>query len=133
MKRQFQAFERQQGQELSPSQLLEKIDAWPRWSKSTAYYNTVVAVLMRVYNGLLKGQFGRLGLDYERFDLTGGFEELEAFDPSLTLGPAVADLSLDGSGTAGTHQAAAMPSSPLCQVRRHFIAGLSSFSSGSAI
>ena len=85
MSREFQALARQQGQELNPRQRLAQIDALAPLVQATAYYNTVVAVLLRVYNALLKGQFGRLGLDYQRFDLTNDFEELDAFDPSSHL------------------------------------------------
>ena len=40
---------------------------------------------MRVYNRILKGQLGRMGVDFEGFDLTGGIQELERFDPNVHL------------------------------------------------
>ncbi len=85
MKCQFQPFELRQGRDLSPIQLLEKIDGLAPLVQETAYYNTVTALLMRVYSGLLKRQLGRLSVDFEEFDLTGGNEELEAFDPNAHL------------------------------------------------
>ena len=96
MKRQFRCFELQQGQELSAVQLLERIDDLAVLVQETAYYNTVIAVLMRIYNWLLKGQLDRLGVDLEGFDLTGGDEALEAFDPNVELAQlARVYLSLD--------------------------------------
>jgi len=85
MRRQFQPFERQQGQDLSPVQLLERIDGLAPLVQETAYYNTVIALLLRVYSGLLKGQLGRLSVDFEAFDLAAGNEELEEFDPNAHL------------------------------------------------
>jgi pyruvate,water dikinase len=64
---------------------LERIDGLAPLVQETAYHNTVIALLMRVYNGLLKGQLGRLSVDFEEFDLTGGDEELEEFDPNAHL------------------------------------------------
>ena len=85
MKRRLLPFELQGARELSPIQLLEKIDGLAPLVQEIAYYNTVTAMLVRVYSGLLKRQLDRLSIDFEGFDLTGGGEELEAFDPNAHL------------------------------------------------
>jgi pyruvate,water dikinase len=40
---------------------------------------------MQVYNQILKGQLGHMDVDFERFDVTGGMEELEPFEPNTHL------------------------------------------------
>jgi phosphoenolpyruvate synthase/pyruvate phosphate dikinase len=85
MERDLQAFELQQGEELTEEQLLERIDRLYPLAQEIAYYNTVIALLMRVYNRILKGQLGRMGVDFESFDLTGGIQELERFEPHVHL------------------------------------------------
>jgi pyruvate,water dikinase len=85
MESQFRPFELQQGEELSGDQLLERIDRLYPLVQETAYYNTVVALLMRVYNRILKGQLGRLGVHFESFDLTSGIQDLERFEPNAQL------------------------------------------------
>ena len=81
----FQSSELRKGEELSEAQLLERIDRLSSLVEETAYYNTVIALLMRVYNNILKSQLARLGEDFESFDLTGDMVELEQFEPNAHL------------------------------------------------
>ena len=85
MEREFQACELRKRQELSEHQLLERVDHLYPLAQETAYYNTVIALLMRVYNRILRAQLGRMGIDFESFDLTGGIGELERYEPSVHL------------------------------------------------
>jgi pyruvate,water dikinase len=85
MKSEFRPFELRRGEELSEDQLLERIDRLFPLVQETAYYNTVVALLMRVYNRMLKGQLARLGVHFESFDLTSGTREPERFEPNAQL------------------------------------------------
>jgi len=85
MERDLQAVELRQGEELSEEQLLERIDCLYPLAQETAYYNTVIALLMRIYNRILKGELSRMGVDFESFDLTGGIQALERFEPNVHL------------------------------------------------
>lgn len=85
MEKDLKAFELRQGEELTEEQLLDRVDGLYPLAQETAYYNTVIALLMRVYNWILKGQLGRMGVDFESFDLTGGIQELDRFEPSVHL------------------------------------------------
>jgi phosphoenolpyruvate synthase/pyruvate phosphate dikinase len=85
MEKDLQAFELRQEEELTEDQLLDRIDRLHPLAQETAYYNTVIALLMRVYNRILKGQLGRVGIDFESFDLIGGIQELDRFVPNVHL------------------------------------------------
>ncbi len=85
MEEQFGAFGGDRVTELSEEQLLDEIDRLYPLAQEAAYYNIVTPLLMQVYNQVLKGQLGRMGVDFERFDLTGGMRELEQFEPNVYL------------------------------------------------
>jgi phosphohistidine swiveling domain-containing protein len=81
----FQAFQEKQVGKLGEEQLLGEIDRLYPLAQETAYYNIVTPLLMQVYDRILKGQLGRLDVDFESFDLTGGMQELERFEPNVHL------------------------------------------------
>lgn len=81
----FRPLKLQRGEELSQAQLLERIDHLYPLAQETAHYNTVIALLMRVYNRLLRSQLSRMGVDFESFDLAAGMQELERVEPNLHL------------------------------------------------
>ena len=85
MEEEFQAFRGRQVAELSEGQLLDEIDRLHPLAQEAAYYNIVTPLLMQVYNRILKGQLGRVDVDFESFDLTGGMQELERFEPNVHL------------------------------------------------
>jgi pyruvate,water dikinase len=85
MEAKFQAFHDSPAAELTEEQLLEEIDRLYPLVQETAYYNTVTAMSMRVYNRMLKGQLDRMDVDFESFDLTGGMQELQRFEPNAHL------------------------------------------------
>jgi pyruvate,water dikinase len=62
---------------------LERIDSLGPLVQEAAYYNTIVALSLRTYDALLRGQLDRLGIDLEDVDL--GSDELVAFDPNAHL------------------------------------------------
>jgi len=85
MEETFQAFRGKRVAELSEEQLLDEIDRLYPMAQEAAYYNIVTPLLMQVYNRILKGQLDRVGVDFESFDLTGGMQELERFEPNVHL------------------------------------------------
>lgn len=85
MEKDLQGFELWQGEELTEEQLLDRIDRLYPLVQETAYYNTVIALLMRTYNRILKGQLARMGVDFESFDLTSEIEGLDRFEPNVHL------------------------------------------------
>jgi phosphohistidine swiveling domain-containing protein len=85
MEEEFRAFRGKQVVERSEEQLLDEIDRLYPLAQEAAYYNIVTPLLMQVYNRILKGQLGRMDVDFESFDLTGGMEELEQFEPNVHL------------------------------------------------
>ncbi len=85
MKQKLKTIERQKVQDLGSEQLLATIDNLAPLVKDTAYYNTMVAVLLRIYNALLKKQLSYLNVAYDDLDLTGNYLALDAYDPGTHL------------------------------------------------
>jgi pyruvate,water dikinase len=78
-------FEDRQVANLGEEQLLDEIDCLYPQAQEVAYYNTVTALLMRVYNRILKAQLDRMDIDFESLDLTGGMQDLQRFEPNAHL------------------------------------------------
>ncbi|MGD8398623.1 MAG: PEP/pyruvate-binding domain-containing protein [Anaerolineae bacterium] len=85
MDRRLVAFHEKQAAALGEAQLLAEIDRLYPLVQEAAYFNIVTPLLMQVHNRMLKGQLSRLDVDFESFDLTGGMEELERFEPNVHL------------------------------------------------
>jgi phosphohistidine swiveling domain-containing protein len=85
MEEELQALRRKPVADLSEEQLLDEIDCLYPLAQEAAYYNIVTPLLMQVYNQTLKGQLGRMDVDFESFDLTAGMQELERFEPNVHL------------------------------------------------
>jgi pyruvate,water dikinase len=85
MEKEFRDFHARPAAGLSEAQLLDEIDRLYPLAQEAAYYNIVTPLLMQVYNRILKGQLSRMNVDFESFDLTGGMEELERFEPNAHL------------------------------------------------
>jgi pyruvate,water dikinase len=85
MEAKVQAFLDSPAADLTEEQLLEEVDRLYPLVQETAYYNTVTAMSMRVYNRILKGQLDRMGVDSESFDLIGDMQELQRFEPNAHL------------------------------------------------
>jgi pyruvate,water dikinase len=82
---QYQSFYIQQVSQLSAKELLARIDRLCTLTQQVAYFNIVTPLLMQIYNRVLKSQLGRIGVDFERVDLTGGLDELRQFEPNAHL------------------------------------------------
>lgn len=85
LEEQYKAFRPDQVDRLSPRELVDEIDRLYALTQRTAYYNIVTPLLMQTYNGILKGQLNRMGMDFEDFDLTRDMEELRRFNPNAQL------------------------------------------------
>ncbi len=88
---------------LSEEQLLDEIDCLYPLAQEAAYYNIVTALLMRVYNWILKGQLGRMDVDFESFDLTSGMQEMQRFEPNAHLARLHQVFNVIGSRASGAH------------------------------
>jgi len=85
MEEEFRIFRSTPLTDLGNEQLLECFDNLYQLAKETAYYNIVTPLLMQVHNRILKRQLGRMGIDFERFDLATSMHELERFEPNIHL------------------------------------------------
>jgi phosphohistidine swiveling domain-containing protein len=85
LQKQCQAHHTRRTENLDERELLERIDGVYATVQETAYYTIVAPLLMQAYNRFLKGQLGRLDVDFESFDLTGDMEELHSFEPNVHL------------------------------------------------
>ena len=80
-------------------QLLQHVERLYTLTQEVAYYNIVTPLLMQIYNGMLKGQLGRVGVDYESLDLLKDAAELERYDPGPHLAALHRQYSALGAGT----------------------------------
>jgi pyruvate,water dikinase len=85
MERQYRDLPTDQADRMDERALIEQIDRLFELAQETAYYNIVTPLLMQVYNRLLKSQLGRMGIDFEKLDLTGDLEEMERYEPNAHL------------------------------------------------
>ncbi|MBN1219863.1 MAG: hypothetical protein JXM69_13120 [Anaerolineae bacterium] len=81
----FKAFSLEPSPDLSEQELLNTIDRLFGLTQQAAYYNIVGPLLMHIYNGLLRSQFKKQGLDFESLDLTRGMTEFARVDPTMSL------------------------------------------------
>lgn len=65
--------------------LLETLDALIAFTQQAAYLNIVGPLLMQLYNGLLRRQLTRAGVDWEQFDVTSELPEMAQYDPNRHL------------------------------------------------
>ncbi len=82
---QYQGFALEKAPELNEPELLATIDHLFDLNRQAAYFNIVGPLLMFLYNGLLRSQLKKLGLDFESLDLTHDMPEFEQIDPSFSL------------------------------------------------
>ena len=71
--------------QLNEAEILEAVDELFNFTKEAAYRNIVGPLLMHAYNGLLRRQLQQTGIEYDNFDHTNNFEELELYDPNPSL------------------------------------------------
>ena len=85
MKEKYHSFSTKQINQLNEKEILAEIDKLYVLNEETAYYTIVTYLLMGLYNGTLKNQLKKLGVEFEAFDLTKGMDALKQFDPSASL------------------------------------------------
>jgi phosphohistidine swiveling domain-containing protein len=81
----YRAINLQSISKLSLSELLCGIDHLFRLTQETAYYNIVLPLSMYAYNGVLRGQMKKLGVDYARLDMQTDMPEFQRFNPAVHL------------------------------------------------
>ena len=85
MQNRYQDLPADQLEEMNEKELIQNIQKLYALNEETAYYMIVTYLLMGLYNGILKFQLKKLDVDFEKFDLTSGMDELAQFDPTSTL------------------------------------------------
>ena len=84
-KPQYQSFSTGQISHLSEKELIREIERLYALNEKTAYYTIITYLSMGLYNGILKHQLNKLGVDIENVDITEGMDELTQFDPTIHL------------------------------------------------
>jgi phosphohistidine swiveling domain-containing protein len=82
---QYASFASRDLSELDEAEILDGVNELFAFTKKAAYRNIVGPLLMHAYNGLLRRQLQQIGIEYDNFDLTNNFEELEHYDPNSYL------------------------------------------------
>ncbi|MGC9334437.1 MAG: PEP/pyruvate-binding domain-containing protein [Anaerolineae bacterium] len=85
LQKQCEAHHARDVESLAEREILAGIDKLHTTVQHIAYCNIVAPLLMQAYNQLLKARLGRLGVDFESFDLTGDLEALRDFEPNVHL------------------------------------------------
>ncbi len=70
---------------LSEKDLIDRINELFALNTRIAYQNIVIPLLMNLYNALLRLQLRGAGIEYVRFDVTAGLDELKQYDPNVHL------------------------------------------------
>jgi pyruvate,water dikinase len=65
--------------------LQQQIVALKSLTRQAAYLNIIAPLLMSLYNGLLRKQLEKLGVDYEQLDLMAGMDSLHQYMPQFHL------------------------------------------------
>ena len=86
MKNRYSTFSIDNITHLKPGEIIREIDKLYKLNEETAYYMIVTYSLMGVYNGLLKYQLKKYGIPIDTVELTSGMDELNEFNPIVTLG-----------------------------------------------
>ncbi len=71
--------------QLDEKQILSEIKILYDSNEKTAYYTIVTLLLMGMYNGILKHQLKKNGVDFDNIDLTSNMDEFKQFDPTIAL------------------------------------------------
>ncbi len=66
-------------------ELLTGIDALCSFTQKAAYANVVGPLLMQMYNGMLRANLQKQGVDYEQFNLSYHMDSIEDFNPNRHL------------------------------------------------
>jgi NAD(P)-dependent dehydrogenase (short-subunit alcohol dehydrogenase family)/phosphohistidine swiveling domain-containing protein len=71
--------------DLGEEEILSIIDELKELNSRTTYNTVVSILLMQIYNGILRSQLKKMGIDLSEFELTEGMNELKKFDPNESL------------------------------------------------
>ena len=85
MQTRYRAFRFDQAGQLSEREIVAEIDRLFALTQETTYYNILGPMLMFMYNGMLKSQLKKVGVDFAHLDLTRDMDELHEFDPNVHL------------------------------------------------
>ena len=81
----YQSFSIDQINHLSEKDIISEIERLYALNEKTAYYTINTYLLMGLYNGILKYQLKKIGVDFENFDVTRDMDDLKRFDPNVNL------------------------------------------------
>jgi len=85
MKKRYLSLSIDRVEQLNEKELIAEIKKLHALNEETAYYMIITYLLMGLYNGVLKYQLKKCGVDFENFDLMRGMNELIEFDPTTGL------------------------------------------------
>jgi phosphohistidine swiveling domain-containing protein len=92
--------------QLDELQLLDQVDRLYEINRKAAAYNIIIPLMMSAYDGLFRRQLSRMGIDFAAFDLTSGLEELNDYNPNLSLTHLASQFqALEGSRQAAIRAA----------------------------
>ena len=70
---------------MNEPELWAEINALCTFTQRTAYANIIGPLLMQMYNGILRANLKKQGIDYEQFNLSHHMDSIEDFDPNSHL------------------------------------------------
>ena len=82
MDKTFDAFSQKPLDGMDEQDLLAEIDDLCAFAQKAAYANVVGPLLMQMYNGMLRANLQKQGVDYEQFNLSYHMDSIEDFDPN---------------------------------------------------
>lgn len=85
MQARYRTFRFDQSGQLSERELVAEIDKLFALTQGTTYYNILGPMLMFMYNGMLRSQLKKAGVDAAQVDVTHGLQELHELNPNLHL------------------------------------------------
>lgn len=81
----YAAFAQKSIGEMDEHTLMQEIDALCEFTQKSGYANIVGPLLMQLYNGILRANLKKQGIDYNQFNLSHHMESIEDFDPNSHL------------------------------------------------
>jgi len=81
----YQSFAQKPVDDMDEQTVLSEIDALSEVNKKTAYANIVGPLLMQMYNGMLRSNLEKQGIDYEQFNLSYHMDSINDFNPNVHL------------------------------------------------
>ena len=85
MKRELSAVAAPSETPSDPQETLRRIDDLFQLTQRCAYANILAPLLMALYNKLLERKLTKIGIDFDRLDVTQDLKELDQFDPNRHL------------------------------------------------